>query len=343
MSSAIFSLPEVYSSYKNWVSRNPQTASDFETSAKWISYFIAGRVNNSQIVSELVYSLSNLLVLFNDRIISRSQELEPPAQHDRLKVWLTVLEYSEVFLELSAARLWGNKGKWLIIVCVQIFKCVSRMLLVFHYKESIIEHPPVPVLQRKALEASCNDTSVGNLPQAHLDSISFTLRHSGKVIRKVDSSPPVAFRTWKPIEPTTCDNKQTIEQALIDRQLVAETLYIIKPIVHLSSAACFGNNTWKPWIISLALDLYSLRLYRSCKKIDYNSLSKKQKLQISRRSVALVLYLLRSPFYEKHSRERIDVFLKGMSKRVPLAHLICNPLMQYLPFWQRTYFYMWST
>lgn len=43
MSSAIFSLPELYTSYKNWISKNPQTAGEFETTAKWISYFIAGK------------------------------------------------------------------------------------------------------------------------------------------------------------------------------------------------------------------------------------------------------------------------------------------------------------
>lgn len=43
MSSVIFSLPELYEAYKQWVSNNPQTASDFETTAKWISYFIAGK------------------------------------------------------------------------------------------------------------------------------------------------------------------------------------------------------------------------------------------------------------------------------------------------------------
>lgn len=42
MSSILFSLPELYNAYKTWVSKNPQSLSDYETSAKWISYFIAG-------------------------------------------------------------------------------------------------------------------------------------------------------------------------------------------------------------------------------------------------------------------------------------------------------------
>lgn len=83
---------------------------------------ILGRINNSHIVSELVYSLSNLLVLFNDKIIKQLRQIECPGSGDRLKLWLCVIEYSEVFLELSANKLWGKTGRWLIIVAVQVFK-----------------------------------------------------------------------------------------------------------------------------------------------------------------------------------------------------------------------------
>ncbi|KAB0797304.1 hypothetical protein PPYR_08298 [Photinus pyralis] len=340
MSSALFSLPDLYNSYKSWVTKHPQTTSDFETTVKWVSYFIAGRINNSYIVSELVYSLSNLLVLFNDRIISQSHMNQPSSSQEVLKVWLTVLEYSEVFLELSALKLWGNHGKWFVIVCIQVFKCVSRMLLIFNYKDTVIENPPIPVLQRNNLDSKAVNE---NYTETQTHSISFTLQHSGRVIRKIDSSPPIAFRSWKPLEAVDCSGTQVVQQSILDKQLMAETLYALKPILHLGSVAYFGNNTWKPWIISLALDLYSLRLYRNCSKIDKMALSKKQKQQISRRTVVLLLYLLRSPFYDRHSKERISASLKCMAAKVPLANMICNPVLQYLPFWQKTYFYMWST
>lgn len=84
--------------------------------------FLTGRIHNSQVVTQLVYSLSNLLVLFNDRIILTTQQVDQPNTASRLKLWLTVLEYSEVFVELSATKLWGIKGKWFIIACMQIFK-----------------------------------------------------------------------------------------------------------------------------------------------------------------------------------------------------------------------------
>lgn len=128
-------------------------------------------------------------------------------------------------------------------------RCVSRLILLYQHKESMISNPTIPVLQRREVLAP-------NPTDFTFDCVSFTLKRTGKVMRKVDSSPPIYSRTWKPVEENThCDNKQTIEEGLAGVRLVAETLYVAKPIVHLASVGLWGNNTWKPWMASLLLDL----------------------------------------------------------------------------------------
>lgn len=141
MSSVLLSLPELFNSYKTWVSKNPSSLGDWEQSAKWISYivagikyifaiiienhsyvYISGRINNSHVVSELVYCLSNLLVLLNDTIIKKAGKFDISDSVEKIKLWLTVIEYSEVFFELSANKLWGSTGKWLVIVSIQTIK-----------------------------------------------------------------------------------------------------------------------------------------------------------------------------------------------------------------------------
>lgn len=100
------------------------------------------------------------------------------------------------------------------------------------------------------------DISDGENPQ--LKSISFSLKRSGKVIRKIDASPSVSSRSWKALDVSQNKSEESDNQALIDRKLFAEVIYISKPLAHLSVSACFGYNTWKPWMISLLLD--ALRL-----------------------------------------------------------------------------------
>lgn len=130
------------------------------------------------------------------------------------------------------------------------------MILVYNHKETIIQTPPIPVLERGKLSPTTKHIgSVRDEAQAQIESATFTLKGSGRVIRRVDGSLPINLRTWKPPQAVPCENEQTLEQALAGRQLMAETIYIAKPLAHLLAMASFGTTSWKPWFISLGLDL----------------------------------------------------------------------------------------
>lgn len=312
---------------------------DFESTVKWLSYFIAGRINTSNVLSELVYSLSNLLVLFNDHIIHNTRRLESVGSGEKLKTWLTVLDYSEVFIEVSARRLWGEKGKWMIVVVLQIFKCAGRLLLLFHHNENIIQSPSLPPLRRKKLD----DDARSEESRIRLHSASFTLKRSGRLIRSVNAAPPSSCRSWRPLQAASnnAEEDDIPDQVLSGKILAAEVLYVVKPVAHLCSMMLFGQKDWKPWLLALAMDLSSLQLYKNQR--TGQTLSRRQRLELSRRTITLLLYLLRSPFYEQHSNDRLQALLHGLSANVPLARFLCTPIAQYLPQWQDTYFYMWST
>lgn len=88
-----------------------------------LSLFI-GQLRNSSLAVELIYSMPNLIVLCNDILMysSKCKDLKVPQFESKIKIWLTVVEYTEALLEVSAEKLWGAKGKWLIIITIQLFK-----------------------------------------------------------------------------------------------------------------------------------------------------------------------------------------------------------------------------
>ncbi|CAK1554655.1 unnamed protein product [Leptosia nina] len=323
------SLTDLFNSYQKWVISNPNLVTDVETVATWSSYFIAGKINKSPIVSELVYALSKLLSLFNDKIIKDAYGNEAPrySLQEQIKLWLTITHYCEVFVELTVKSKWGNRGKWTAATVLQLFKFSSALVLLYKFKDIPIQHPPIPNLQRKKIT---EETDPVETSEAF-----FTLRRSGRVIRRVEGAPPVKLRDWQPIKIKDDSIYLTSE---IKELKNAELLHIAKPIIHLAAMQVFGTKSWKQWLVALGLDIASLRLYN--KHMD--DISYDQRLEISRRKLSLVLYLLRSPMYNGFSKNAIETFLESVANKMPVMSFVCGPILQYLNHWQDIYFYMWA-
>jgi len=75
--------------------------------------------------------MSNFMMLFNDQIILSNarcsamvngKEKKEILSSSNIKRFLTMVDYIEVFVEVSAKRLWGNRGRWIIVVLLQTLK-----------------------------------------------------------------------------------------------------------------------------------------------------------------------------------------------------------------------------
>lgn len=71
------------------------------------------------------------MMLFNDQIILSTAKKSAPANDnnnkgifgsENIKRFLTMMDYIEVFLEVSATKLWGTRGRWIVIVVLQTIK-----------------------------------------------------------------------------------------------------------------------------------------------------------------------------------------------------------------------------
>ncbi|KAG7190538.1 hypothetical protein KM043_006639 [Ampulex compressa] len=321
--------------YKKWILANPQLLSEIESTVQFLSYFTAGRFTHSSLAAEFIYSMPNLIILCNDLLIysGKCVSLRLPQYESKIKIWLTVVEYVETLLEISAKRLWGQTGKWLIIAVVQILKTVLRLLLIYVYKERITKYPPVPSLDREKLKSVDQEKALKE---------GFHLKRSGTIVRSVRAAGPVEIRAWAPLsqnnDESTCENKKAASKKTL---ILAESLYILKPLLHLGCISITGETKWQPWMLSLVVDLISLRMFNNeAKEVLF---TKEEQREFFRRRMSLLLYLIRSPFYDTYTRAKIYSFLSSFSKTVPFGKVIADPLKLCLPHWQSTYFYMWSS
>ncbi|XP_010578513.1 PREDICTED: peroxisomal biogenesis factor 16 [Haliaeetus leucocephalus] len=302
----------------------------------------AGRFSDSHALSELVYSASNLLVLLNDWILRKElqQSLPVSLPQQKLLTWLSVLECVEVFAEMGTARVWGEMGRWTIIVLIQLAKAILRLLLLLWYKAGIQTSPPIVPLNREQQQPlhpqDMEDNSSGK-DQTYVG------RRSSRVVRSLQSTPSLQSRHWgSPQQREESQSRRAEEMnqpptPLGLQETIAESLYITRPLLHLLSLGVWGQRSWKPWLLSAVLDISSLSLLS-----DLKDLNRRERAELRRRTILLLYYLLRSPFYDRYSEGRILLLLRLLADYVPGIGFVTRPLMDYLPAWQKIYFYNWG-
>ena len=84
---------------------------------------------------------------------------------------------------------------------------------------------------------------------------------------------------------------------------IGELLHILQPLTHLASLALCGPASWKPFLLSLAMDCSSLSLHSQEER-----LTERERRELVRRRLALLSYLLRSPLYDRRSKVIFDFY-----------------------------------
>ncbi|XP_054713045.1 peroxisomal membrane protein PEX16-like [Uloborus diversus] len=326
--------------YKLFVTKNPLLANEIEVGLKWMSYIVAGRFSQSQVITELIHCASNLLTLLNDSILRKSIGIPVHINVavEKLQTYLAVLEYAEVFAEIAARRLSGNRGRWFIIVSVQVVKTFIRSVLLLKYEQGLQLSPPIPPLNRRR-EISLAESKSKKLSSTEkTDDSTFTLKRSGRVIRTLETAPPLTARSWKvPKSENNTNLPLRNPTKLVNRHFTAEMLHLFRPLIHLLSVGAFGELSWKPWVVALGIDIASLHMLKENEKFN-----RTERIEINRRALTMLIYLLRSPFYDQVSKTHIINLLKQLADTIPGSGLILRPLIEYLPEWQQSYFYTWD-
>jgi hypothetical protein len=117
--------------------------------------------------------------------------------------------------------------------------------------------------------------------------------------------------------------------------VVAEVLYILRPLIHLMLIRQYGWRSWRAWGTSLAVDLVS----RQCMAdpADEDDHEEQQ-----RRMTLMLLYLVRSPFFD-FVIQRILARIEAAVRRIPVVGRLTGTTLDLVRFLQRYWFYTSGT
>eukprot|EP00834_Sanchytrium_tribonematis_P007636 NODE_722_length_4463_cov_0.626489.p5 type:complete len:113 gc:universal NODE_722_length_4463_cov_0.626489:2076-2414(+) len=96
----------------------------------------------------------------------------------------------------------------------------------------------------------------------------------------------------------------------------------------------YGRTSWIPWICSLAIDS-SCYYVRSNLK-ENSTLAKNEK---NRRFYLLLLYLVRSPFYQAYTKQYVES-IKNSWENKPLVGMVSTLIQDYQPLWESVFYYI---
>ena len=142
---------------------------------------------------------------------------------------------------------------------------------------------------------------------------------------------------------------------LTEKQLYGELLHISRPIAHLALMGAFGTNSWISYFTSIMMDVSSIYLVRTplplrssgpgplgpgipgCYQFNMN-----ERMELGQRASALLLYLLRSPFFDRYTKQRALEGLATSAENIPILGQFLATFINYIPDWQKDYFRVWS-
>ncbi|EXJ65804.1 uncharacterized protein A1O5_11045 [Cladophialophora psammophila CBS 110553] len=165
------------SSYSNYVTSNSSSVSTIESSLRSLTYLLPGaRFHDTELASESVHTFVQLLSIYHDHLLKnraaalaltptvlkvRNLKLQQPkpslharyttfwtsssSLYNKIATVLKIAQYTELLWEMIARRRGGEKAKWRVVVMLESFKAICRLLLMRLTNLRPTVTPPMPL------------------------------------------------------------------------------------------------------------------------------------------------------------------------------------------------------
>ncbi|KAF9143222.1 Peroxisomal membrane protein pex16 [Linnemannia schmuckeri] len=357
--------------YESFIFKNASQISSIESTLRSLTYILPGRFDDADLASEALFSTLNLLGIYHDTILTK-HVASLPATHRptpsplnrytrdwqnssltyrRIAMLLTVIQYTEVLIEMGVQKKWGQQYKWRVITALEAIKAAGRLTLLRLTNQRMIMHPihterdvdpstlaDLAEAQQSVKESHWTGTRTGST-RLQLSAVQKN-NSSGKAGGKSDVT---EFLLSKVLTPDVVRKPRDLVGILSGLGAIGEYMFVLRPLIYVLAMRKYGQKSWYPWFLSLAIELASrasIKQYLASRPGGGRGGSGTllEKDEMKRRLWLLLYYVLRSPFYDRFTKERLHNFCESASKK-PLISLVGGIVRDYQPLWESVYFY----
>ncbi|KAI7867420.1 peroxisome membrane protein [Spinellus fusiger] len=328
--------------YEAFLIKNASQITSIESSLRSLTYFLPGRFQDAEFASQALYAALHLMGLHHNSIL-RKAVLENKQQvmesefnkyllswsthtlHKRVSWLLSVLQYTQVLIEMAVTKQWGKRAQWRCIALVESLKAVLR-LVILHGTGGRMNLSPYH------LQRHVDPATLSSLPNSGQTAQRTQKKQSPVPLSSMDVTDYLMSKVLTP------DKLRKPQDRVVPLQAwakVGEVLSILRPLVYVLAILRFGRRAWSPWVLSLVVEVLSLALAKK-------HLLPLEKDEMAKRHHAVGYNLLRGAFYANITRPRLERLCASLEKRTLLS-IPGSVLRDYLPLWESIYFYTSSS
>jgi peroxin-16 len=343
--------------YETFVLNHAQLLTYMEGSLRSLTYLLPGKFEESELTSEALYAVLNLVRLYHDHILARTPRAPHTLDHDknayvksmltsdiyrRVSVVLSILDTLDVLGEMLAWKALGPEKKWKIVWLIEALKVLCKLKLFYAgQKRMLMMHRLLPErdipLTSNESQSVIGDFWTGKRSHRKFPTLSqFDVGKKAEWIRRQHLMHYLD-------EASERLKHQKIQSAIhpMDHRIDVAMEYptILRPLIYVTLLMVYGKKSWRPWMVTVILEMimgfHAVRQALSSSPSRWTSLEREEQFYRLR----LFGYnLLRSPFYDHLTKPQLLAICNSW-KDLPILSWVASAIRDYMPLWEQVYFY----
>ncbi|KAJ2400763.1 hypothetical protein GGI23_001834 [Coemansia sp. RSA 2559] len=359
--------------YAQFVVDNAAQVNSIENGLRMLTYVLPGRFADSELASEAIYTLLSFIGVYHDGVLSRAAQAGMLSDRDdkaveieatafsryqgllaaqstvyrHAAVLLSGMQFSEKLIEMAVVKRCGEKTRWKTVWWIEVVKAVLRLNLLQLSGRRMVTGSVVPERLVDPAQLGTAARATPHQQRAKDDEASWNGQRSGirfrgvhAVLARSEGAAHLAsYVSSEARHPESVAPARSLVRRYSMLGAAGELLFILRPVLYVLGIRKLGKRDWRPWALSLLVELVSRQMIRS--DLRDNETTERRTVErdeLSRRKWLLLYYLLRSPFFDRFVESRMTRMADWCSNK-PLLSLVGALIHDYLPLWQQYYFY----